>query len=256
MSDFAGTLLRLLLMPPLNMLALAACGLLLRRRWPRTGRALVVGALAVLYLLSTHAGALLLVTPLEARTAAFDPTRQSGAGAIVVLGAGTVEKAPEYGGADVPDAVALVRLQYAAYLQHATGLPLLTSGGNPSGDEDVQTIGASMARALRDDFRTPVAWTEERSLDTEQNAAMSAAILRRAGVRRVLLVTQALHMPRAREAFIRHGIEVVDAPTLFFSRARLTMYSLLPSASALYRSYYAMHEWIGLLWYRLRAQSS
>lgn len=255
MNDIAGTLMRLMLMPPLNMLVLAGCGLLLRRRWPRAGRSLMIGSLAILYVISTNAGALLLARPLEALTTAFDASRPSGAGAIVVLGAGTVENAVEYGGVDVPDSVALVRLQYAAYLQHATGLPLLASGGNPSGEQGVQAIGASMARALREDFRTPVAWTEERSVDTEQNAAMSAAILKDAGVRRVLLVTHAMHMPRAREAFVRHGIEVVDAPTLFLSRARLSVYALLPSASGLYRSYYAIHEWIGLLWYRMRARA-
>lgn len=256
MSEFAGALVRTLLMPPLNLLVLMALGFLLRRRWPRAGRALVVAGAALLYAVSTQGGALLLVSPLEARTSVLDLARPTGAGAIVVLGAGTVERAPEYGGQDVPDQVALVRLQYAAYLQHATGLPLMTSGGNPWGKRSARTIAATMARTLRDDFRTPVAWTEERSVDTAQNAAFSAALLKAAGIRRVLLVTHAMHMPRAREAFLRHGIEIVDAPTLFYSRAPWSPWMLLPSASGLYRSYYAMHEWIGLGWYRLRERSS
>lgn len=255
MNEFAGTLARLLLMPPLNMLALLALGLLLRRRWPRVGKGLALAAAAGLYLLSTNAGALLLVNPLEARTAPLDYRQPSGAGAIVVLGASSIENAPEYGGLDVPDPVALVRLQYAAHLRHATGLPILASGGAARG-EDSDAVAASMARALREDFRTEVAWTEERSSDTEQNAAYSAAILKQAGVRRILLVTHAMHMPRAREAFVRYGIEVVDAPTLFYSRQRWSPWMLLPSASGLYRSYYALHEWIGLGWYRWRARSS
>ena len=255
MIDIAGTLVRMMLMPPMNMLLLIALGLLLRRRWPRLGRSVAALAAAFLFLMSTHAGALLLVTPLEAGTRPFDPARPSGAGAIVVLGAGIVEDAPEFGGRDVPDGVALVRLQYAAYLQHATGLPLLVSGGNPSRDKDIGSLGATMAQTLRDDFRTPVKWTEEQSADTAQNAAFSAAILKKEGIRRVLLVTHAMHMVRAREAFAREGIEVVDAPTLFYSRARVSVYSLIPSASGLYRSYYAIHEWIGLVWYRMRARA-
>ncbi len=170
----------------------------------------------------------------------------------MVLGAGAVEHAPEYGGLDVPDAVALVRLQYGAHLQHATLLPLMVSGGNASVKRRVQAKGVVMARTLRDDFRTPVTWVEDGSEDTAQNASRSAAILKGAGIARILLVTHAMHMPRAREAFRRHGIDVVDAPTLFYSRARWSPYMLLPSASGLYRSYYAMHEWIGIGWYRLR----
>ena len=252
MSEIAATLGRLMLMPPLNFLVLGLLGWLMRRRWPRAGRALAVGSLAALYVVSTGAGALLLVTPLEKRTVALDYSQPSGAGAIVVLGAGSVEGAPEYAGRDVPDAVALVRLQYAAHLQHATGLPLMVSGGNAAPARGVPAKAAMMARALREDFRTPVTWVEDRSEDTAENASRSAAMLKAAGIKRILLVTHAMHMPRAREAFARNGIDVVDAPTMFFSRVRWSPYMLLPSASALYRSYYATHEWIGLGWYRLR----
>ena len=110
-----------------------------------------------------------------------------------------------------------------------------------------------MARVLREDFRTPVKWVEERSRDTAQNAQFSARILKAAGVRKVLLVTHAMHLPRAREAFIREGMEVVDAPTAFYARSPFSMMQLLPSANGLYRSFYATHEWVGLMWYRLRA---
>lgn len=256
MIDFAGTLVRLLPMPPTNMLVLLGAGLLLQRRWPRTGRSLAALALAGMYLFSTNGGAALLVRPLEGMTAPLDPRRQQEAGAIVVLGASSIESAPEYGHLDVPDPVALVRLQYTAHLQHATGLPVLASGGALNGRDPSHAVAATMARVLRDDFRTEVRWTEEKSTDTEQNATNSAAILRAAGVQRILLVTHAMHMPRASEAFARHGIVVIEAPTLFYSRARPTFWSWLPSASGLYRSYYATHEWIGFAWYRWRARSS
>ena len=252
MREIAGTLARLLLMPPLNMVALIVLGLLLRRWWPRAGKTLAAGGVVALYVLSTNAGALLLVRPLENMTAPLDYGKPTGAGAIVVLGAGAVEHAPEYAGMDVPDAVALVRLQYAAHLQHKTGLPLMASGGNASVKRNVQAKGVVMARTLLEDFRTPVRWVEDASEDTAENASRSAAILKAAGIGRILLVTHAMHMPRARAAFIGNGIEVIDAPTLFYSRARWSLYMLLPSASGLYRSYYATHEWIGLGWYRLR----
>jgi uncharacterized SAM-binding protein YcdF (DUF218 family) len=254
LDHIPGFLIRVLLMPPTSLLALILFGYLLRRRWLQTGRVLSALGVILLLVVSTNAGALLLVRPLEEMNAPLNLARPSGAQAIVVLGAGSVDGAPEYGGLDVPDAVALVRLQYAAYLQHETGLPLLASGGNGSVAKGLTPKAAAMARTLREDFRTPVKWVEDQSADTAQNAANSARILKAAGIGRVLLVTHAMHMPRAREAFSKNGIEVVAAPTMFYSRARWSAYMLLPSASGLYRSYYATHEWVGLAWYRLKSK--
>ena len=248
----ASTLMHMLIMPPASLFLLIGAGYLLQRRWPRTGRAASALGVILLLVLSSNAGALLLLRPLENQTAPLDYSKPTGAQAIVVLGAGSVEGAPEYGGQDVPDQVALVRLQYAAHLQHATGLPLLASGGNGAPARGVQPKAAMMARVLREDFKTPVAWVEDQSEDTAENAVHSARMLKAAGITRVLLVTHAMHMPRAQAEFARNGIDVVAAPTLFYSRVTWSPYMLIPSASGLYRSFYALHEWIGLGWYRLR----
>ena len=252
-SQIASALLRMLIMPPACLMLLIGAGSLLRRRWPRSGRAIGAIGIILLLVLSTNAGALLLMRPLENQAAPLDPRQLAGAQAIVVLGAGSVEGAPEYGGLDMPDQVALVRLLYAAHLQHATGLPLLASGGNGAPKRGVQPKAAMMARVLRDDFKTPVTWIEDQSEDTAENAVYSARILKAAGIDRVLLVTQALHMPRAQAEFTRNGIEVVAAPTLFYSRATWSWTMLVPSASGMVRSFYAIHEWMGLAWYKLKA---
>ena len=73
-------------------------------------------------------------------------------------------------------------------------------------------------------------------------------------MRRVLLVTDAMHMPRSRTAFQRAGFDVVAAPTLFFSYAPLSASSWLPSAEGLRLSWYAIYELFGIAWYRLRYQ--
>lgn len=242
---------RIVLMPPSSFIILILAGLLLRRSWPRTGRVLGIGAAACLLLFSTGIGAMLLVNPLERLNAPLPEGRTGGAQAIVVLAAGAVEAAPEYG-ADMPDHVGLVRLTYAARLQRTTGLPLLVSGGNAEPERQVAAKALVMARVLVEDFKTPVRWIEDRSATTADNAELSARILKSAGIRRVLLVTHAMHMERARLSFARHGIEVVPAPTMFYSTRTWSGWLLLPSASALYRSFYATHEWIGLAWYKLR----
>ena len=53
MGWFATNLVSAFLLPPLNLILLGAVGILLLKRRPRTGKILVVSALALLYLLST-----------------------------------------------------------------------------------------------------------------------------------------------------------------------------------------------------------
>jgi uncharacterized SAM-binding protein YcdF (DUF218 family) len=188
-------------------------------------------------------------------TAPLLAPERAGAQAIVVLAAGRLAQAPEYGGRDIPDYTALARLRYAAHLQRRTGLPVLVSGGvgAGAGRARVSGLGDAMATALREDFGVPVKWIEGRSRDTGENAAYSAALLRADGVKRILLVTDAMHMPRARAAFERAGLDVVSAPTIFFSNQTRSFSSWMPSAEGMRRSWYAIYELIGLAWYKLRA---
>lgn len=242
-------IVRMLILPPASLFFLLALGLLLTRRYPKTGRALRGGAVALLYLLSTGLGARMLVYPLEHMTHALASSQQSGAQAIVVLAAGRYVDAPEYGGAEIPDYIALARLRYAAHLYRASGLPLLVSGGNGTQDGSRKPKAWAMATALEQDFGIPVKWIEPASATTAENALFSAKLLKRDNVSRILLVTDAMHMPRSVMAFRENGLQVIPAPTIFFSTGGLTWPDLFPDAEQLRRSYYALYEWVGLGWY-------
>lgn len=256
MLDLINAIPRSLILPPANLFLLILIGLALWRRWPRTGRSLAGTGLAALALLSMPKVAELFVTPLERMTAPLRAPERAGAQAIVVLAAGRLRNAPEYGGRDIPDVTALARVRYAAHLQRRTALPILVSGGTvgkPAAGERPYSLADAMADALREDFGVPVQWVEGRSRDTAENAAYSAALLRADDLRRVLLVTDAMHMARARAAFERAGLEVVDAPTMFFTGQARSIHAWVPSAEGLRRSWYAMYELIGMGWYRLRS---
>ncbi len=235
-----------LLLLPTNLILTCITGLLLRRAYPRTGMAISMSSLLLLAILSTKAGALLLVMPMEQRSPPLAVSEVDGAQAIVILGGGRQANAPEYGGDDSPNYWTLARLRYGAKLQRQTGLPILVSGGTPDGSRISEA--AIMENSLRDDFATPVRWLEGASDDTKQNASFSAEILRQARIRKIILVTDAVHMHRARLLFAQAGLTVISAPTVFFSRERLTLLSFLPSGEGLRRSEYALHEWVGLFW--------
>ena len=239
-----------LILPPGGLVVLALLGLLLSRRF--LGKLLLLLSLASLYLLSTPYTAAWLMASLERDLALPPETHTShGAQAIVVLGGGIRPNAPEFGG-DTVSALTLERIRYAARLQRHTGLPVIASGGNP--EQRPRSDAWLMGQVLREEYGiTPLA-LEEQSVSTWENGQYTGTLLRRLGLGKILLVTHAWHMPRALESFRRAGIEVIPAPTAFASRRMDAEepWQWLPSFQAFRDSRYALHEYLGDAWYRLR----
>lgn len=232
-------------LPPLGPILLTFAGLLLSRaksrRWRHAGFLLAGLALGTLAALSLPVVSYALIAPLETLPQ-ITPRDVTGAGAIVVLGAGNRHAAIEYGG-DTVNAQSLERLRYAVHLARITHLPVLTTGGAPFGG---RPEADTMAEVMRDDFAVAVRWRETASRDTAENAAFSAAILRAANIHRVVLVSHAWHLPRAVAIFRRAGFDVIPAPTAAHSEPPSLLYRWLPSAAALERSTIALHEYLGL----------
>lgn len=241
------------LMPPGLLLLLLLCGWWLRRGHPR----LAAGCFCLGF-----AGLLLMSLPLVVEQAArqletepaLAPHEWAGLGAradaIVVLGAGRERGDPAWGGVDQPSMIALERMRYAATLAKASGLPLATSGGLHYGTPPSEA--QLMAERLQADFGVAVSWQEGASRTTWENARMSAALLHGQGVRRVVLVTQAWHMQRARWSFEQAGFEVIPAPVGFLGREHARPFAgLLPESRALWQNGQLLNEALGLLGYRL-----
>jgi uncharacterized SAM-binding protein YcdF (DUF218 family) len=77
-------------------------------------------------------------------------------------------------------------------------------------------------------------------------------ILAEHGLQRVLLVTSALHMPRALATFQSAGIDAVPAATDYtvIYRDWRTVIDFLPDAKALSRTTDAIKEYVGHAYYR------
>ena len=90
---------------------------------------------------------------------------------------------------------------------------------------------------------------------TWENAAR-AAQMRPALPRRIMLVTSAMHMPRAHYAFAVNGFVVCDWPTDNRWVAADDASALLPRSTALAKTEAALHEFVGLAYYRARAASA
>ncbi|MFH0946609.1 MAG: YdcF family protein [Planctomycetota bacterium] len=235
-------------LPPLSLFALAFFGLLLCRKRPRLGRLILLFSGAMFLLLSIPAVADALLRGLERHGALASDSRVASAQAVVVLSCGLDPAGYEYGGATI-DPLTLQRVRYAAWLARKFDLPVLASGGVLA--KNTPPIGKLMADVLHQEFDVEVCWAETRSQTTRENARFSAELLRASGIATVLLVTNAWHMPRAVEEFEATGLNVIPAPTGFTTPTQWTIAAFLPSATALTHSRWAIHEQLGLIWYRL-----
>ncbi|WP_296752392.1 YdcF family protein [Thiobacillus sp.] len=236
------------LLPPLSLVILLAAGLILNRRRPRLAMSLILLSAASLYALSTPwVGGLLQKTLEISRPVDF--AALTDAGAIVVLGGGRRLAAAEYD-SDTVNGISLERLRYAAFLHRASGLPILATGGKPGGGTLAE--GRIMQRVLHDEFGVAARWIEEASLTTWDNARLSAPLLKASGVRRIVLVSHAWHLRRAVPLFEAQGLEVIPAGIQFASTDLDDVFDLLPTPAGLRDSSFALHEWLGILWYKLR----
>jgi uncharacterized SAM-binding protein YcdF (DUF218 family) len=135
---------------------------------------------------------------------------------------------------------------------------VVLSGGTGAMGESTSEAEAMAQLLLEWQLPRGALLLEERSLNTAQNAQMSQALLERRGIRRVLLVTSALHMPRALLHFEAAGLEVIPAATDHEGRATdhwPWWQRWLPSTDALDGSARALKEWLGLHLARLSTRN-
>lgn len=234
-------ILSALILPPTSLLLLAFVGLWISRKHPKTGRTLAALSLAALLLLSLPVTGNALLQSLETAPPISEAQIKE-AQAIIILGGGNNIKAPEFGNEDTANCWTLQRLRYGAYLQQQTGEPILVSGGAPFGG---RPEAEAMAETLQRDFHAKNIWTEDQSKDTAENAAYSATILTKHGVKRIALVSQAWHLARAIKLFEQQGLTVYPAPTGYTHEDNEPIIRWLPKASALDKSSIALKEYLG-----------
>lgn len=233
-------------------LGLAAAVLAFRKGARAAGSVALLAAL-VLYLASSPIVSTCLLRSLEDR---YPPPRNSPpAAAIVLLGGGMVPLIaprihPETGHAGD-------RVIHAARLWHAGHAPVVVAtGGYIEFLTDAPGTEAGLyAQVLTALFGLPdsAVIAMGRSRTTHEDAMFTAELFDEKGVdKNILLVTSATHMRRAEALFRKAGFTVHPAPTDY--RGEVTAFKwfdLLPKADALLNTTVALHEYLGLLAYRL-----
>ena len=227
---------------------------------PRWAAATIALALIILLVGSNGWVSRSLVRSLEWQN--IPPVKLPDAEAIIVLGGCTKPASPPRLSVDLSEEGD--RILYAAQLYQQKKAPLvIVSGGRIDWRGTGPSESADMAEVLSQ-LGVPVSAIiqEPDSRNTYENAVYVRKIIDSLGIRRVLLVTSAMHMPRSLLIFKRQGIDAIPAPTDFLITAKdlqelqsspqSTLLNLLPDADRLQQSTRALKEYIGIMVYRLR----
>ena len=231
--------------------------ILLPTRWRGAGRGLLVFGVSLLLIVGYSPLGNVLMRSLSERFPPWQDTGRAPDGIIVLGGAINSEVSAARGTLEL-DASAervLAALELARRYPQAR---IVYSGGSgnliqrsaaeaPLAGELLKRFGIAADRiALEDKSRT-----------TAENAAYTRALVSPKPGELWLLVTSAFHMPRSMIAFRDAGFDVVAYPVDWRTRgpedATLPFATL---AAGLARTDVAVHEWAGLLAYRLGGKTS
>ncbi|HEX7385660.1 MAG TPA: YdcF family protein [Castellaniella sp.] len=250
--SFTEFLANLIIPLNLSVTLLVVATLLLIVRWRKTASLLVALAIAWITFWSVPSSSLWAGGMLEQRyphqAADALPVSQ----AIVVLGGNTLGGRRNwfepYNGK-----TAILRTDTAAQLYHAGRAPLIIVSG--AALDGGRSEASAMAAALEHNGVPSTDIVEENhSLTTHQNAFYTAQILRKRGITHFLLVTSALHMPRAMASFQGQGL----SPTAAASPPQIVVpdepdFSFwLPDLHTLNASRSIVKEYLGMLVYWVR----
>ncbi len=246
-----------LVLPPVPLMGWLLAGALMARKHPRTGMGLSLTGLVLLWLSCSLAPAVLIQNwllrpPAALSLAALHTLSQSSTEehpiAIVMLGGGRDPMASDYGQANLSE-VSMTRLRYGVWLARHSYLPMAYSGGVGWAQAGNTSEAVIADRILREEYGLEPRWLEPRSRDTEENARLTVPLLMADGVQHIILVTHALHMPRALRQFETAAagqLQITPAPVSELSLDDIPLLNWMPSGSGMKAMHAALHELIGL----------
>ena len=146
------------------------------------------------------------------------------------------------------------------YRELRSHIPIIFTGGSGNPFKQRKGIGKVAesflltAGVLKEDIRI-----EDSSRDTYESGVEVKRILDNRFPEmtnhKVFLVTSAIHLPRATKVFQRLGLNPIPAPSSYDSGPLdYNPLSFLPSIGSFTTSTAAIHEWIGIVGYRLRGR--
>lgn len=244
-------------MPVPACLLLAVLGLIFLwfTRRQKTGKLFLTISTIFLGLLSYGAVSDMLARPLEQEYAPLtDYQSLKNVKWIVVLSGGSGVD-PSLPMSTYLSNASLARLTEGVFLHNRLPETKLILTGR-SGFEGITPVAEVMADTVREWGVDPEdIVVEKEATDTKDHPIYVKDIVGKDGF---ILVTSASHMPRAMGLFRKHGMDPIPAPTDYMVKEReggLMPGVFFPSAGSLEKAERVIHEYLGILWARIRRQT-
>jgi uncharacterized SAM-binding protein YcdF (DUF218 family) len=240
--------------PIITLLLLTGLAMLWFTGKQKAGKIIATLAICLLLILSYDYVPDLLLAPLENRYPPFSLEKTANpippVKWIVVLGGGYTPD-PSIPLTDQVSSPTLKRIVEGIRIHKSMpGSRLVLSGGPVFYSEPEAKVMMKMAKLLGIDEKNIV--LETLSRDTEEQALYIKQIT---GKDRFILVTSAYHMPRSMRAFKGYGSTPIAAPVEKLVRKNKGDFNpqiIYPSLGGLNKTAVAIHEYLGLAWFRLK----
>ncbi len=226
------------------------------RKHPESRRGLrgIVFFYLALIVFALPASEHLLLGTLEQQNPPLDETYAKGD--VIVVLSGDVFQPDVMRPKAEPGPSTLYRCVHAADLYRANPCPVIISGA--TSDPDREDIGCAVVMnelLVKLGIKPSDLIVENASFSTFENAVACSKIIREKKFQKVVLVTDAVHMPRAVRCFRAQGLEVIPSGCQYRSaHVGGELDQFLPRLEAAKWIERACHEWQGILWYWLQGR--
>ena len=244
---------------PSNVLiAIGLLGLvLLLTRFTRLASWLIVTSLVLIAVAGLSPLGNALILPLEQRFPPWDASRGPPDGIVLLGGMISPDVSAARGAVALNEAAERITVTAELARRYPNARIVLTGGSNALiFDEGIEAVFAVRQLEALGVAHDRVA-ADEQARNTIENAVFSRLVANTKPGERWLLVTSAYHMPRAMAVFRAAGFPVEAYPVDWRTRGPIDM--VRPFASlgdGLRRTDTAVHEWAGLLAYRLTGKTA
>lgn len=171
---------------------------------------------------------------------------------VVVLGGGINYNIPDKKGELSQSS--LERLVRGYKLQKKLGSSIIYSGGIAVGQTDISE--AEIASKWLKEMEVPdeKIIKEEHARTTYENGLYVKKWMKNNNVDNIYLITSAIHMPRSSAVFSNFNIDFIPVISGYSYNHKLSWLDYLPNRGALTANLAALHEWLGLIWYKINGR--
>jgi uncharacterized SAM-binding protein YcdF (DUF218 family) len=251
MFFLASKLLGFFLVPSNILVGLGLLGaILLLTRFARAGRRLLVASVLLIVVVGVLPVGVALTLPLENRFPHWDPA--NGAPSVIVVLGGVINPYISIARSQVALTEAAERVTTAVALaRRYPAARIVFTGGNAAVFESGPSEANFVTRFWEDLGVSPDRiFLEKRSRNTAENAAFTKQLIAPKQGEHWLLITSAMHMPRAMGVFRKAGLPVEAYPVDYQTTGPGELFSISSSLlGGIRMTDDAVHEWLGLLAY-------